>query len=66
MRVPPRRGLGDASRAGTPRLRRVPPRLTESDVAERYEGARPTAEGAIEALGYEGLLERKTHKTARS
>lgn len=39
--------------------------LTESDVAERYEVARPTAKGAIEALVYEGLLERKTHKTAR-
>ena len=39
--------------------------LTESDVAERYEVARPTAKGAIEALVFEGLLERKTHKTAR-
>jgi len=39
--------------------------LTEQDVARRYDVARPTAKAAIEALVFEGLLERKTHKTAR-
>ena len=39
--------------------------LTEQDVAQRYDVARPTAKAAIEALVFEGLLERKTHKTAR-
>ena len=39
--------------------------LTEQDVAQRYDVARPTAKAAIEALVFEGLLERRTHKTAR-
>lgn len=39
--------------------------LTEQEVAQRYDVARPTAKAAIEALVFEGLLERKTHKTAR-
>lgn len=39
--------------------------LTEQDVAHRYAVARPTAKAAIEALVHEGLLERRTHKTAR-
>lgn len=39
--------------------------LTESDVAVRYDVARPTAKAAIEKLVTESLLRRGTHKTAR-
>lgn len=39
--------------------------LTETDVAGRYEVARPTAKAAIEKLVSDMLLERSNHKTAR-
>ena len=39
--------------------------LTESDVAARYDVARPTAKAAIEKLVSESLLRRTTHRTAR-
>ncbi|MGK5556027.1 GntR family transcriptional regulator [Actinomadura kijaniata] len=39
--------------------------LPESEVAGRYEVARPTARAAIERLVSQGLLTRGTHKTAR-
>lgn len=39
--------------------------LTESDVAGRYDVARPTAKAALEKLVADGLLERSNHKTAR-
>jgi DNA-binding GntR family transcriptional regulator len=39
--------------------------LTEAEVAESYDAARPTAKAAIERLVAEGLLVRGTHKTAR-
>ncbi|MGU3497382.1 GntR family transcriptional regulator [Mycobacterium sp. C31M] len=49
--------LGGELRPGTP--------LTETDVATRYEVARPTAKAAIEKLVADMLLERPNHKTAR-
>lgn len=39
--------------------------FTETDVATRYEVARPTARAAIEKLVSEAVLERPTNKTAR-
>ncbi|MGE0215564.1 GntR family transcriptional regulator [Mycolicibacterium sp.] len=39
--------------------------LTETDVAGRFEVARPTAKAAIEKLVADMLLERPNHKTAR-
>jgi DNA-binding GntR family transcriptional regulator len=39
--------------------------LTEAEVAATYGVARPTAKAAIEKLVSEGLLQRRTHKTAR-
>lgn len=39
--------------------------LTETDVATRYDVARPTAKAAIEKLVADMLLERPNHKTAR-
>src|SRR6478672_7915980 len=39
--------------------------LTETDVAGRYDVARPTAKAAIEKLVADMLLERGNHKTAR-
>lgn len=39
--------------------------LTEVEVAQRYDVARPTAKAAIEALVHTGLLARTQHKTAR-
>ena len=39
--------------------------LTETDVAGRYDVARPTAKAAIEKLVADMLLERSNHKTAR-
>ncbi|MEV7133772.1 GntR family transcriptional regulator [Arthrobacter sp. NPDC093128] len=39
--------------------------FTETDVAARYEVARPTAKAAIEKLVSESLLERPTNKTAK-
>ncbi|MFS0734153.1 GntR family transcriptional regulator [Microbacterium sp. 1P10UB] len=39
--------------------------LVETDVAGRYDVARPTAKAAIENLVRERLLERSAHKTAR-
>jgi DNA-binding GntR family transcriptional regulator len=39
--------------------------LTEAEVASTYGVARPTAKAAIEKLVSEGLLQRRTHKTAR-
>jgi len=39
--------------------------LTETDVASRYDVARPTAKAAIEKLVSDMLLERGNHKTAR-
>lgn len=39
-------------------------RLTETELAGRYEVARPTAKAAIEKLVAEGLLRRDAHKTA--
>ncbi|HEX8510955.1 MAG TPA: GntR family transcriptional regulator [Propionibacteriaceae bacterium] len=39
--------------------------LTESDVAARYDVARPTAKAAIEKLVSESLLRRTSHRTAR-
>lgn len=49
--------LGGGLPGGTP--------LPESEVAGRYEVARPTARAAIERLVSEGLLTRGAHKTAR-
>jgi DNA-binding GntR family transcriptional regulator len=43
--------------AGTP--------LTEKDVAESYDVARPTAKAALDRLIYNGLLRRSTNKSAR-
>lgn len=39
--------------------------LTETDIADSYDVARPTAKAAIEKLVAEGLLVRGVHKTAR-
>lgn len=39
--------------------------LAETDVAARYDVARPTAKAAIENLVRDRLLERSAHKTAR-
>jgi DNA-binding GntR family transcriptional regulator len=39
--------------------------FTETEVAARYEVARPTAKAAIEKLVAESLLERRSNKTAR-
>ncbi len=39
--------------------------LTETDVASRYDVARPTAKAAIEKLVADMVLERGNHKTAR-
>ena len=39
--------------------------FTETDVAARYDVARPTAKAAIEKLVSESLLERRSNKTAR-
>lgn len=39
--------------------------FTETEVAARYDVARPTAKAAIEKLVSESLLERRTNKTAR-
>lgn len=39
-------------------------RLTETELAGRYDVARPTAKAAIEKLVAEGLLRRDAHKTA--
>ncbi len=39
--------------------------LTETDVAGRYDVARPTAKAAIEKLVADMILERGNHKTAR-
>ena len=39
--------------------------LTETDVATRYDVARPTAKAAIEKLVADMVLERGNHKTAR-
>jgi DNA-binding GntR family transcriptional regulator len=39
--------------------------LTETDVASRYDVARPTGKAAIEKLVADMLLERGNHKTAR-
>ncbi|XTP38400.1 GntR family transcriptional regulator (plasmid) [Mycobacterium sp. TJFP1] len=39
--------------------------LTESDIASRYDVARPTAKAAIEKLVADMMLERPNHKTAR-
>ncbi|CAH0290327.1 hypothetical protein SRABI83_04186 [Arthrobacter sp. Bi83] len=39
--------------------------FTETDVATRYDVARPTAKAAIEKLVSESVLERSTNKTAR-
>jgi DNA-binding GntR family transcriptional regulator len=39
--------------------------LSEVEIAESYDVARPTAKAAIESLVRERLLERKAHKTAR-
>ena len=39
--------------------------FTETDVAARYEVARPTAKAAIEKLVAESMLERRTNKTAK-
>jgi len=39
--------------------------FTETDVATRYEVARPTAKAAIEKLVSEAMLERPTNKSAR-
>jgi DNA-binding GntR family transcriptional regulator len=44
---------------------RVNRQLTEAEVASTYGVARPTAKAAIEKLVSEGLLQRRTHKTAR-
>ncbi|MBS1690721.1 MAG: GntR family transcriptional regulator [Actinobacteria bacterium] len=49
--------LGGALAPGTP--------LTETDVAGRYDVARPTAKAAIEKLVGDMLLDRGNHKTAR-
>ncbi|MBB5157267.1 GntR family transcriptional regulator [Saccharopolyspora phatthalungensis] len=40
-------------------------RLTETELATKYDVARPTAKAAIEKLVTEGLLRRDVHKTAR-
>ncbi|GAA1960036.1 GntR family transcriptional regulator [Kitasatospora viridis] len=39
--------------------------LVETDIAGRYEVARPTAKAAIERLTGEGLLRRDAHRSAR-
>jgi DNA-binding GntR family transcriptional regulator len=44
---------------------RVNRQLTEAEVATTYGVARPTAKAAIEKLVSEGLLQRRSHKTAR-